>query len=184
MLSPILPRLFSRTAQACRDCGRCLERLHAGAWRPACPRVVAQAPENLRSWITWPGSMTKRLEATHGMPIAVEVVFEGRGEPRPDEARLLGKTARPALVREVVLRAGAVPVLTARTILPLATATGINHGLLRLGNRPLGAILFQSPGVRWETREMARDEPGRWGRRTVYLLKGRPLLVAEFFQFN
>ena len=64
---------------------------------------------------------------------------------------------------------------------PLGTLTGRNQQLRRLGTRPLGAFLFRDPGLRRDEVRVVRDASGHWGRRSRFLLRGRPLLVAEYF---
>lgn len=189
-----------RRQYGCGDCIRCLAGLRRGAWRPACPRVLAAVPAPQRGWVAWPRSMTRRLAEVCGAPVRVEVARQARGGILGHERRLLGPRAAPAVVRQVVLRAGDRPVLAARTVLPLATAKGANALLLRLGRRPLGEVLFSHGRGRWRAREAALSRPEApewrgidlprlmpagvrqfWARRTVYLLSGRPLLVVEAF---
>ena len=62
-----------------------------------------------------------------------------------------------------------------------------------MGNRPLGAMLFADRTMRRETVEVAMlpaahnanqytniGEP-IWGRRSVFRVSGKPLLVSEYF---
>lgn len=99
-----------------------------------------------------------------------------------------------ALVREVVLLRDGQPVVFARSVFPSSTLTGELRWLRQLQNRSLGSILFSSPGLQRSPFQVARL-PGStplipqdlrqhapvWGRRSVFLLNRRPLLVAEIF---
>jgi chorismate--pyruvate lyase len=84
----------------------------------------------------------------------------------------------------------------ARTVIPVRTLRGRQRRLARLGTRPLGAALFADPHLKRGEVEIARLAPGDgiyehaavqgaadgvWGRRSVFTLKGKPLLVSEFF---
>jgi len=100
----------------------------------------------------------------------------------------------PVWVREVLLESAGIagmPVLAARTVAPVATLEGVGAGFARLGNRPLGELLFTHPAVvrgeiqwtrlsrrHWRLKESVCP---RWGRRTLYEVGGLPLLVNEFF---
>jgi chorismate--pyruvate lyase len=119
--------------------------------------------------------------------------------PYLSEAGLLGLVPRQlALVRQVVLFCRGDAWVFARSILPAATLTGRQRCLDRLGERPLGAVLFTEPGACRGPVEFARLLPGGklfteatrvladqpaclWGRRTLFYLQGKPLLVNEFF---
>ena len=141
------------------------------------------------SWLAESGSLTARLQALAG-PVQVQVLRQGLGWALASERRRLDYRPRLLWVREVVLAHRGLPLLAARTVAPPATLRGAGTGFARLGARPLGALLFTHPGVRWRdcqwTRLARRDwkaplPPPAWGRRTLYTLDGRPLLVAEFF---
>jgi chorismate--pyruvate lyase len=86
----------------------------------------------------------------------------------------------------------------ARTVIPRATLTGPRRRLTRLKTRPLGAVLFADPSMQRGPVEIARLTPrdklypvalrhlGRqppeiWGRRSLFTLGGKPLLVSEIF---
>jgi len=89
----------------------------------------------------------------------------------------------------------------ARSVIPTFSSSGSNQAVLRLGKKPLGAVLFskiRNRSKKESLREIARvnkrsslwqqchrkyeDLPSPlWARRTLYTLKGRPLLVCEIF---
>jgi chorismate--pyruvate lyase len=62
-----------------------------------------------------------------------------------------------------------------------------------MGNRPLGAMLFSDRTMRREDVQVAilpasnalkmftRVDEQVWGRRSVFRVSGRPLLVSEYF---
>jgi chorismate lyase len=80
----------------------------------------------------------------------------------------------------------------------MSTARGLNRGLLHLGNRALGSLLFGAMRAPATLRQYASLTPNSslwrrlrtylpsdtkqlWARRTLHVLHGRPLLVTEVF---
>jgi chorismate--pyruvate lyase len=117
--------------------------------------------------------------------------------PQTDEAGLLG-CRRAVLIREVELRCQDDPRVFARTLIPATSLSGRARLLARLGERPLGAVLFEDRSTRRVSVEFCRLVPGQplhaaatahlamsstpvWGRRTLFRYAGQPLLVNEIF---
>jgi chorismate lyase len=89
----------------------------------------------------------------------------------------------------------------AHSVIPTLSSSGSNHEVLRLGKKPLGAVLFAKSRQCLKAnppRDMARlDKQSAlwkkcskhfsslssplWARRTLYRLKGHPILVNEIF---
>jgi len=156
-------------------------------------------PRRVWSWLTDRASLTARLEAACGDRFRVELQRQYWGRPTLDEARVLGlHPERFALLREVCLYCGEVPWVFARTVIPRRSLSGRLKALGRLGTRPLGAVLFADPRMRRGPLEIAAIRPGTplferatarlddappqiWGRRSVFRLAGKPLLVSEIF---
>ncbi|WP_297528642.1 chorismate--pyruvate lyase family protein [Thiohalobacter sp.] len=159
----------------------------------------SQLTRELRQWLLDPASLTRRLVDACPGRFRVRVEFQGWGRPRRDEAQALGlRDRRFALIREVHLFCDDTPWVFARTVIPARTLGGRRRRLARLGERPLGAVLFADPGMAREPVELAAIRPGSelyrhavagtrarpaviWGRRSVFRLDGRPLLVSEIF---
>lgn len=167
-------------------------------WRPAAAALAAgSVPPDLRGWLAERGSLTARLAAACPRRLALVVLAEGWARPAPDEAARLGlRRGAHAWVRHVHLLCGRTPWLFARTVVPVATLRGPGRRLQGLGTRPLGELLHRVPGVGRSALEVACLRPGHplhrlawprgaraaiWGRRSVYTMGGRPLLVSEFF---
>lgn len=157
-----------------------------GANRPAA---------DIGNWLFDRGSLTQRLIEFSQQRFSVTVLRQSTACPRPSEARaLLLPARRKAMVREVLLHGRGEPWVFARSILPLSTLSGRLRALRRLDNRPLGALLFNDPGMRRGAIEVARILPRHqllppplqrqlpvWGRRSVFYLDDKPLLVNEIF---
>jgi chorismate--pyruvate lyase len=103
-----------------------------------------------------------------------------------------------AVIRQVQLLCGNRPWIYARSIIPATSMTGRLQRLAHLGTRPLGALLFADPGMQRGVVELANIKPGEplfrdavrhmsrqpgniWGRRSVFRLADKPLLVSEIF---
>lgn len=157
-------------------------------------------PSAAKSWLYESSSLTGRLRDDCGVDFRVTVFDQSWKKPFLSESRTLCLgTGRFALVREVRLSCGQRPLILARTIIPGKTLKGVNRRLACLGTRPLGEFIFTYPRLRrlvteitlvevsqW-TDEMAQIgaiEEKIWGRRTLYGIGGRNLLVCEFFLPN
>jgi len=68
----------------------------------------------------------------------------------------------------------------AHSLIPQSSLGGPLRYLPRLRNRPLGAFLFRHKQLRRGDMQVVRCND-MWGRRSIFMLAGRPLLVAEFF---
>jgi len=101
----------------------------------------------LRRWLRATGSLTAHLAATFG-PVEVVRVRQGGGGIDAGERRDLGRSA-PAWghVREVMLLAGGLPRIWARTVLDSAHARRQWRGVRGLGRRPLADLLFATRRV-------------------------------------
>jgi len=102
------------------------------------------------------------------------------------------------LVREVILYCDDTPQVFARSLLPLTSLTGSEQQLAHLGNQPLGQVIFNSPDLERKDIEVAclgpqtpvaalartldLEDVGRlWGRRSLFYLQHKPIMVAEVF---
>ncbi len=154
-------------------------------------------PAGSASWINELGSITQRLRAQYGDCVRVEVLHQHWQRAFISESRLLKIPAtKYVLNREVLLYAGDVPLVLARTIIPQSTLQSAQQNLSHLGNRPLGEVIFAYPKLKRLALEVAQVKQqdwssiiqkkaiineDLWGRRTVYSLHQHPLLVSEFF---
>ncbi len=148
-------------------------------------------------WLIHAGSLTAQLRARCG-DFAVRVWRQGLARPSRDEAIALGVPRHElAWIREVVLCAGASPLLFARSVVPRGHVAGAWNLFSRLGARPLGELLFSDRRIvrdaLWAIRVRERDplalragtvgvDPdgrARWARRSIFRRGGRRLLVSE-----
>jgi len=126
----------------------------------------------------------------------VEVISQTVEVPRLSERQALGLGGRKrAMIREVILYGAGQPWVYARSVLPLSTLTGRLRKLRQLDNQPLGALLFKDPRMSREPVQIADfnastkhllplvngTDKAVWGRRSVFRLDNKPLLVSEVF---
>ena len=160
-------------------------------------------PPLIAPWLFDVTSLTQRLRQVCPGRFQVRVVSQKRVRPLRDE-RIALRMRDPdhALVRMVYLLCDGQPWVFARTVIPLRTLSGVRRRLGRLGIRPLGEMLFADRSMRRGEVEVARLMPGGklfgliaagaaadvtqqpqpiWGRRSVFYLQDKPLLVSEMF---
>ena len=166
-------------------------------WRRAYFLSPRSLSKPVLSWVYEQGSLTERLKELYGKDFNVKVLMHEVRLPFSEEAFKLGlRRGEKALVREVILRAGKEPLILARSIVPRETFLHADRRLLRLGNQPLGHVIFTRPDLRRQDLELSplptcREIKGisggerkrkSWGRRSLYTIgQDYPLLVSEFF---
>jgi chorismate--pyruvate lyase len=171
-------------------------------WRSARQVVHSEIPKQLATWLFDQASLTLRLQHHCGAEtFHVEVLWQKRGRMMLNEARALGMTpGEYALLRQVHLYCGDQAVVFARTVIPLRSLKGRQKRLAHLGKRSLGAVIFADKSMRRGDIEVCRLRAGQslfaeaqaksalfltqkplWGRRSVFTVNGKKLLVSEFF---
>lgn len=162
-----------------------------------CPeRAMALTPQ-LKDWLLDPGSLTSRL-SNLSQNFSVQVLGQ-RIEPCSSaEANQDILPGEQVLVREVLLICDDVPHVFARSLLPLTSLTGEQQRLATLGNQSLGQVLFNHHNLQRKRIEVASFgadssvarlvdhlnlswQEKMWGRRSVFVIDDKPLMVAEVF---
>ncbi|HSC75500.1 MAG TPA: chorismate lyase [Pseudomonadales bacterium] len=157
-------------------------------------RLHSQASP-LRNWLLDRGSLTRRLQKKSGGHFSVKVLKQRWEKPKLDEARALNISPdQLALVREVILYGCDQPWVYARSVLPQQVLNGRLRFLRRLGNKPLGALLFSNPSIRREPVVVQCYAPSRlppllqkpsqqplWGRYSIFRYGRGGILVSEIF---
>lgn len=166
------------------------------SWYSMLSQTDYRVPKLWQEWLFDSGSLTQRLlDASYG-DLTVNIINQQFKVPSLSERHALGLPDRQkAMVREVLLCGVGRPWVFARSVLPLSTLSGRLRQLRHLDNQPLGALLFKDPTMTRGPVEVAcvnspyNKLPCRassadscfWGRRSVFRLDKKPLLVAEFF---
>ena len=152
-------------------------------------------PADIQVWLFDPASLTTRLQQKCTAEFRVEVLSQMMQKPRLDEHRVLGMPAGSyALIRQVRLCCAHSCWVYARTVIPFSTLKGKQRIYANLGTRPLGAMLFADRTMERDqvmvtslTGSQLPDGMGLsnddlvWGRRSVFRVRDKPLLVSEYF---
>ena len=154
-------------------------------------------PINVQSWTYESGSLTQRLRNYYGSGVAVKILFHRWQTPFLSERRLLKLPEHHySLIREVLLHVNDKPLILARTIIPSATNKTAKSNLSKLGTRPLGEVIFSYPKLEriamdvtlidlptWTPSIIEQEWVIKpiWGRRTIYAIEQKRMLVSEFF---
>lgn len=164
------------------------------AWHTQAPDTSCQ----YRHWLKDQGSLTRKIQLRCNA-FSVRRVRLSQGHASRDEAKLLGLQPRTrALLREVYLYCNEHPLVFAHSVLPLPGLRGPWRALSVLGNKPLGAALFANPMVKRTPLAFKKLSPrddlfiracamlpftpkNLWARRSIFNLKGSPILVTEVF---
>lgn len=158
---------------------------------------------SLRLWLLDNSSLTRRLREICDQRFRVKIVYQGWALPMVNEAHHLAIPChRRVFSREVVLQCGEHAMVYARTIIPARTLKGRLSRLAKLGEKPLGEILFTDPHIHRHDLEIARLQPGEllfekarhvmagsppaqvgaiWARRSTFAYHDKRLLVSEIF---
>lgn len=153
--------------------------------------------EQLQSWLLDPNSLTTRL-TSHCHQFRVELLGQKIEPCQAHEAVAAIPEHEKVLVREVLLYCDDKPQVFARSLLPLSSLTGSEQALADLGTQSLGQVLFNNPSLERKTIEVAEfdltSSVGKlaqdlqlnithslWGRRSIFMLENKPLMVSEVF---
>ena len=157
---------------------------------------LGRLPATVRPWLLDEGSLTARLIKASAGQFRVLVLNQHSAIPLAHERKALGLPPRQrALVREVLLICNDQPWVFARSIFPRHTLSGELAYLRKLKNQSLGALLFKDPNLTRQPFEIAQAQARHfgvpshiaqqseqlWGRRSVFALHHKPILVQEIF---
>jgi chorismate--pyruvate lyase len=176
-----------------------LQQHHEPVWSFTRELRYGFVPAELASWLFDPGSLTARLIKVCPGKFRVQVLSQRWCAPLHNEIKRLRMRERQvSFIREVFLYCDDQPWVFARTVIPRKTLSGKQKHLAHLGSRPLGAVLFADPQMRRDEIEATCLHPHEqlfhkavavlssaptciWGRRSVFYLNNKPLLVNEIF---
>lgn len=155
-------------------------------------------PKDKLHWLLDEKSLTKRIKKNCVTQFRVKVIKQRWVLPDQSERLLLKLPIRQkVLLRQVVLFCGTSPVVFAHSLIPLATLRGEHRRLACLQTKPLGQYLFSKHYLKRSQFECAKLSVAMpfyhflqkhyainqtvWGRRSLFLLKNKQLLVSEYF---
>lgn len=162
-----------------------------------CKEKTSQLSLYLQDWLLDPSSLTARLKQ-HCQVFSVQVLGQRIERCSPAESNEDIIANEEVLVREVLLICDDKPQVFARSLLPLRSLTGDEKQLANLGSQSLGQVLFNHPQLKRKGIEVASFNESStvatlaksyslnfsgalWGRRSIFVLDNKPLMVAEVF---
>lgn len=170
----------------------------SGQWHSTASHPHSDSlPKSLLDWLLDEKSLTARLKR-QGNNFRVELLGQQVEACHEDEANDVINVGEQVLVREVLLYCGNTPQVFARSLLPLSSLTGDEQKLATLGTQSLGQVLFNNPSLVRQNIEISSFDDSSsvaklsahlglvvdstlWGRRSIFMLENKPLMVAEVF---
>ena len=155
-------------------------------------------PDHYLSWLEKPYILTKALRMLC-RNFSLEVIDQSLGVLSEDEAIALDSVETPyCLIRQAYLMCDDEPHVFARVCIPHETLFRNRLAFETLGNKPIGeTLLYNRANVtrgEFEVVASTIDNPvfskvnfvnhdyrEIWGRRSLFIYDGSPLLVSEFF---
>jgi chorismate--pyruvate lyase len=158
-------------------------------WRPLGAAALRCLPAALRPWLADAGSLTAALRRVLAGALDCTLLAQGWRAASADEARMLGQLLGARLYwRRVRFSHAGRALLIGHTLAPPAVLAACPR-LRRLGDRPVGELLFADPAIRRERIELAElgsgalsEFPAALTARRALVPAGRGrLLVTEHF---
>ena len=134
-------------------------------------------PKHVCNWLLDGQSLTAKLRDKY-KDFKVNVLSQEQDNPYDCELKLLEATSNQTfIVREVELIGSQIPVVIARSLIPLTKDT---NEILKIGAKPLGEILFNDPEIKRGHLEVGSFNES-WARRSTFKIGKTKLLVSEIF---
>ena len=144
------------------------------------------------------GSLTRLIQDRCKGRFHIDLINESWAEAMSDEKNLLSlRNNEITFIRESYLKCNNKKLVYARTVIPQPTLREQNQTLTRLGQRPLGEILFKNNNVCRKSIKYAKIPSSNklykkainysaisleiYGRQSIFCIKSKPLLVIEIF---
>lgn len=145
------------------------------SWQFRDHNTKRDCPSSWQKCLENPLSLTKRVETFFKIPVQICVLKEGWQQAEKTRGR------RCVWLREVLMVSGEVPLLFARTTIPLKAAQGRLRLVRKLGDRALGKLLYAEPSLRRTTIKIYPLHDHLWGRSSTFLFVGARLYLEEYF---
>ncbi|PCH58384.1 MAG: chorismate--pyruvate lyase [SAR86 cluster bacterium] len=152
-------------------------------WKPLSQSFPRPSPI-WQSWLIDQGSLTKLLIAKSNQNFKVQVLEETwvNGRESAFTGRLHSSVARQSMwSRKVVLKGHNQPWVMAHTLVPRCSLASPLKRIKTLQSKPLGGFLFSHPHMKRSRLDVCQMGESCWGRRSLFVLYGQPILVAEYF---
>ena len=145
--------------------------------------IESKVDASILSWLSESGPITNRIKLSQEFEL--ELLNDEIDEISKEEKLFLNSVSETFRVRRVILLGNNTPVVYAKSVIPSSTIENGLSSLGKIGNAPLGDILF-TPGV-FTKLEMvcasflSKEKNIYWGRKIKYSVNSEPISVMEVF---
>ena len=145
--------------------------------------IESKVNKSILSWLLESGPITNRIKLSQEFEL--ELLNDEIDEFSKEEELFLNSVSKTFRVRRVILLGNNTPVVYAKSVIPSSTIENGLSSLGKIGNAPLGDILF-TPGV-FTKLEMvcasflSKEKNVYWGRKIKYSVNSEPISVMEVF---
>ena len=145
--------------------------------------IESKVDASILSWLSESGPITNRIKLSQEFEL--ELLNDEIDEISKEEELFLNSVSETFRVRRVILLGNNTPVVYAKSVIPSSTIENGLSSLGKIGNAPLGDILF-TPGV-FTKLEMvcasflSKEKNIYWGRKIKYSVNSEPISVMEVF---
>lgn len=145
--------------------------------------IESKVNTSILSWLLESGPITNRIKLSQEFEL--ELLNDEIDEISKEEELFLNSVSKTFRVRRVILLGNNTPVVYAKSVIPSSTIENGLSSLGKIGNAPLGDILF-TPGV-FTKLEMvcasflSKEKNIYWGRKIKYSVNSEPISVMEVF---
>lgn len=145
--------------------------------------IESKVDASILSWLSESGPITNRIKLSQKFEL--ELLNDDIDEISKEEELFLNSVSETFRVRRVILLGNNTPVVYAKSVIPSSTIENGLSSLGKIGNAPLGDILF-TPGV-FTKLEMvcasflSKEKNIYWGRKIKYSVNSEPISVMEVF---
>ncbi len=169
-------------------------------WKPLTPDNHQRIPIELHSWLIDTGSLTAKLRKLC-KGFSVHLISQTNRSSLSHESTLLelGK-GDEVIDRQVQLYCDEIPVVYARSLIPVKAVSDRFNDLDSMGENPLGEKIFSDPQLSRSPIEWTQLELGHplfqsaienipsatipvsiYGRRSLFYGAAKPIMISEFF---
>lgn len=138
----------------------------------------------MRAWLEDEGSLTKQLLTLSNNQFRVELLAEEWVTLNAVNLRRhFGPVANSHRFwsRKVVLWGNEQKWVAAHTLVPEHSFMSPLRQVIELGTKPLGEFLFSHADLLRSEMDFSPADQLGWGRRSLFFLYKKPVMVAEFF---
>ena len=145
--------------------------------------IESKVDASILSWLSESGPITNRIKLSQEFEL--ELLNDEIDEISKEEELFLNSFSETFRVRRVILLGNNTPVVYAKSVIPSSTIENGLSSLGKIGNAPLGDILF-TPGVFTKLKMvcasfLSKEKNVYWGRKIKYSVNSEPISVMEVF---